>query len=80
MTTMADVTDADRRRRMEDQEVKVGVGGDQLPLPTVFPIKGIGLRGYWARRDVCPECGGDLDTGWECIVCGFDAKPEAQPT
>jgi len=44
-----------------------------------FPIQGIGLRGYWARRDVCPECGGELDTGWECTVCDYDAKPEARP-
>lgn len=26
--------------------------------------------------DVCPECGGELDTGWECNSCGFDAGPE----
>ena len=25
----------------------------------------------------CPECGHDLDTGWECNTCGFDAMPEA---
>lgn len=44
-----------------------------------FPISGIGLRGYWARRDVCPECGGELDTGWECTACGYDAQPDATP-
>lgn len=27
-------------------------------------------------EDECPECGGELDTGWECNECGFDAKPE----
>lgn len=27
-------------------------------------------------EDVCPECGGELDTGWECNECGFDAMPE----
>lgn len=27
-------------------------------------------------NDQCPECGGELDTGWECNDCGFDAKPE----
>lgn len=26
--------------------------------------------------DRCPECGGELDTGWECNDCGFDAMPE----
>lgn len=44
-----------------------------------FPISSIGLRGYWARRDVCPECGGDLDTGWECNKCSYDARWEAHP-
>jgi hypothetical protein len=24
-------------------------------------------------RDICPKCGGELDTGWECNDCGFDA-------
>lgn len=28
------------------------------------------------ERDICPECGGELDTGWECNDCGFDALPE----
>lgn len=23
----------------------------------------------------CPKCGGDLDTGWECTACGYDARP-----
>lgn len=27
-------------------------------------------------NDICPECRGELDTGWECNKCGFDAKPE----
>lgn len=27
-----------------------------------------------AKRDICPECGGQLDTGWECNRCGYDAK------
>lgn len=26
--------------------------------------------------DYCPECGGELDTGYECIDCGFDAREE----
>lgn len=24
--------------------------------------------------DLCPRCPGELDTGWECNSCGFDAK------
>lgn len=23
----------------------------------------------------CPMCLGDLDTGWECNSCGYDAMP-----
>lgn len=25
-------------------------------------------------NDQCPKCLGELDTGWECNNCGFDAK------
>ena len=25
----------------------------------------------------CPRCRGDLDTGWECTDCGYDAMPIA---
>lgn len=28
-----------------------------------------------AKDDICPKCGGDLDTGWECNTCGYDACP-----
>lgn len=30
--------------------------------------------------DRCPECGGELDTGWECNDCGYDARPIAKQT
>jgi hypothetical protein len=23
---------------------------------------------------MCPRCRGALDTGWECLECGYDAK------
>ena len=41
-----------------------------------------GKQNYGQRKrlidnDTCPECFGELDTGWECNSCGFDAKPEA---
>jgi C4-type Zn-finger protein len=26
----------------------------------------------------CPDCGHDLDTGWECIACPFDGYAIAQ--
>lgn len=25
--------------------------------------------------ETCPKCGGELDTGWECNSCGYDAIP-----
>jgi len=28
-------------------------------------------------QDKCPKCRGELDTGWECNNCGFDARPIA---
>jgi hypothetical protein len=36
-------------------------------------------------QDRCPKCKGELDTGWECNDCGFDAMylalglPEPKP-
>lgn len=27
-----------------------------------------------AREDICPRCLGELDTGWECTQCGYDAS------
>ena len=29
--------------------------------------------------DLCPKCGGELDMGWECNSCGFDAMPLVRP-
>jgi hypothetical protein len=42
-----------------------------------FPAASATLRKELVRRDLCPECGGQLDTGWECNACQFDAKPIA---
>jgi len=28
-----------------------------------------------ALQDTCPICFGELDTGWECNNCGYDAMP-----
>lgn len=33
-------------------------------------------RAHELKNDRCPECGGELDTGFECNDCGFDAVPE----
>jgi ribosomal protein L37E len=35
-------------------------------------------RSWHIKNDLCPECGGELDTGWECNDCGFDAMPEVE--
>lgn len=34
-------------------------------------------RAQLILNDQCPECQQELDTGWECLSCGFDARPEA---
>ena len=31
------------------------------------------LSAALVARDICPRCGGPLDTGWECLRCGYDA-------
>ena len=31
-------------------------------------------------KDICPRCRGDLDTGWECNDCGYDAQSIALET
>ena len=48
---------------------------DDIRAVTRFPVRGSVLRRHMAKSDICPECGGELDTGWECNACGFDAAP-----
>jgi hypothetical protein len=31
------------------------------------------------KEDRCPVCSGELDTGFECLDCGFDALPLLSP-
>ena len=38
-----------------------------------FPVEHREYREAYARDDKCPECGGELDTGFECNDCGADA-------
>jgi hypothetical protein len=33
-----------------------------------------------ARENFCPRCLGELDTGWECNDCDYDALPHIFPT
>ena len=44
-----------------------------------FPLKSTALRVVCAQQDLCPQCGGELDTGWECNDCQFDARDLAYP-
>lgn len=47
------------------------------PVPQQFPIQSKWKRRHYVNdRDECPQCGGTLDTGWECNSCGFDASAE----
>ena len=38
-----------------------------------YPVQSVAIRKSLAMNDTCPECGGSLDTGWECNDCHFDA-------
>lgn len=40
-----------------------------------WPVQSAIVRRQLVRNDLCPECGGELDTGWECNRCGYDAQP-----
>lgn len=42
-----------------------------------WPVQSPLVRRQLVRHDICPECSGDLDTGWECNRCGYDAMPIA---
>ncbi|WP_155755370.1 hypothetical protein [Burkholderia multivorans] len=42
-----------------------------------YPVKSQALRRHMMRHDItCPECGGQMDVGYECNSCGFDGMPE----
>lgn len=45
--------------------------------PIKFPVKSSAVRSELIREDKCPDCGGDLDTGWECNSCGADFQVRA---
>lgn len=49
------------------------------PAKPGFPATAPVLRRALARDDTCPECGYELDTGWECNNCNYDARDEAYP-
>lgn len=41
-----------------------------------WPVQSPAVRLTLIKQDICPQCGGELDTGWECNDCDFDARPE----
>ncbi|KVC81406.1 hypothetical protein [Burkholderia ubonensis] len=43
-----------------------------------FPLVSPAVRRHAIENDMCPQCSGLLDVGWECNDCGFDAMPEAK--
>lgn len=40
-----------------------------------YPVKSEAVRKELVRDETCPQCGHELDTGWECTnrKCRFDA-------
>ncbi len=39
-----------------------------------WPVRSKALRRELVNQyEACPECGGELDTGFECNKCGYDA-------
>lgn len=48
--------------------------------PGTYPKQHREHREAAADQDRCPECGGELDTGWECNDCGYDAQPIVMAT
>lgn len=53
------------------------------PVRDGFPIadeRAAYRRWLIVEREQCPECGGVLDTGWECNDCGHDGRTEARAT
>lgn len=39
-------------------------------MKNVIPLDPVKRK---VSKDICPKCDGELDTGWECNDCGFDA-------
>ena len=37
-----------------------------------FPVNHRELQEAYVADDICPDCGGELDTGWECNDCKSD--------
>jgi hypothetical protein len=43
-----------------------------------WPVQSNAIRLQMIKEGLCPECGGELDTGFECNDCSFDAIEEAR--
>jgi tRNA(Ile2) C34 agmatinyltransferase TiaS len=64
---------------MKMSRSKRQLGAERNAVETQYPINSPALRRAAARNEICPECGGCLDTGWECNDCKYDARDEAYP-
>ncbi len=44
---------------------------------TSYPVRSRSVRRELVRRyEKCPDCGRDLDTGFECLECDYQAHKE----
>lgn len=50
--------------------------GQAFGADLVFPVASPAVRHNLLTEDMCPDCGNDLDTGWECLDCQFDGLVE----
>ena len=55
-----------KREQPKQQPTNVSANPRGLPLNVISVL---------VSADRCPNCLGELDTGWECNSCGYDAKP-----
>lgn len=52
----------------EEYRELMAEGGEEFTCAELFMLA-------LAEDDACPMCLGDLDEGWECHRCGYDARP-----
>ena len=50
----------------------------QVPFGIVTPCSVKEQREMLVMNDICPECSGELNTGWECNSCKYDAQKEVE--
>ena len=50
---------------------------NKTPFGIQTPTTDKERREFLISEGKCPECGGELDTGWECNDCGRDFQADA---